>query len=72
MSSIALFSGVVALLAGLLKYGMDAYKQRHSRPGVTVSIGNESIQLPSDCTPNQVAAVVTILKEKAASSNEGL
>jgi len=69
MPTIALLSGAAALLAGLIKYTIDAYRARHSPPSVSVSIGNTSIQVPSNYTPEQVAALVAVLKDNAASDN---
>jgi hypothetical protein len=65
MSTLALISGAAALIAGLVKYGMDAYRAKHSPPRVSVSVGSESIQVPSNYTPEQVAALVTVLKDNA-------
>jgi len=66
MSTVAMISGAAALIAGLVKYGMDAYRAKHSPPSVSVSIGGESIQVPSSYTPEQVAALVTVLRDNAA------
>ena len=66
MSNIALFSGIAAFIAGLTKFGMDVYRARHTPPRVTISVGNECIQLPSSYTPDQVAAIVAVLKENAS------
>ena len=65
MPTFALVSGAVAFAAGLTKYAIDAYNAKHNPPSVTVSIGNESVQLPNSYTPEQVAALVAVLKEKA-------
>ena len=70
MSTIALFSGLVALLAGLAKYAIDAYTARQHAPGVSLTVGNQSIQVPNSYTPEQVAAVVTLLKDKAATEQQ--
>jgi hypothetical protein len=66
MPTIALISGAAALIAGLVKYGMDAYRASHTPPSVSVSVGGQSIQVPSTYTPEQVAALVTVLKDHAA------
>jgi hypothetical protein len=66
MPTIALVCGFAALIAGLTKYGMDAYRARHSPPVVSVSVGRESIQVPGSFTPEQVAALVAALKANAS------
>jgi hypothetical protein len=66
MSTIALFAGAAALLAGLVKYGMDVHKANRNPRGVSLTIGDQSIELPSTYTPAQVAAIVAIMQDKAA------
>jgi hypothetical protein len=67
MPTFALVSGIAALIAGAVKYGIDAYNAKHRAPSVSVSIGDESIQVPSSYTPEQVAALVGVLQANAAS-----
>jgi len=69
MPTIAILSGAAALIAGLVKFGIDAYRAKHSTPSVSVSIGNESIQVPSSYTPEQVAALVSVLKDKVSAGS---
>ncbi len=66
MSTIALFSGIAALIAGLVKFGMDVHRSRQTPPNVTISIGNDFIQVPGSYTPDQVAALVSVLKDKVS------
>ncbi len=67
-TTIALFAGLTAFIAGLMKYGIDVYRYSHRPPTVTISVGDESIDVPMSCTPDQVAALVAILKDKAVTS----
>jgi hypothetical protein len=65
MPTIALFAGAAALLAGLVKYGMDAYRASRNPRGISLTIGDQSIELPSTYTPAQVAAIVAVMQDKA-------
>ena len=69
MPTLALVSGAVALATGIAKYALDAYSAKHSPPSVNVSIGSESVQVPSSYTPEQVAALVAVLKENATTGS---
>ncbi len=66
MPTVALLSGLAALVAGAVKYGVDAYRAKRSPQVLSVSIGDQSIQVPSSFTPDQVAALVAALKDKTA------
>lgn len=67
MPTIALVSGFAALVAGAVKFGIDAYRAKHTPASVNISIGEVSVQVPSSYTPSQVASLVTALKDKAES-----
>ena len=69
MPTIALLSGAAALIAGLVKYSLDIRSAKKSPPIVSISIGNDSIQVPSSYTPDQVAALVTFLKDKTVTGH---
>ena len=45
---------------------IDAYEARDNVLGVSLTIGDQSIQVPKSYTPEQDAAFVTLLKDKAA------
>jgi len=66
MIGLALFCGSAGLIAGVVKFLLDFYRERHRRPAITVTIGDESIDLPNSFTDTQVAQVVALLKDIAA------
>jgi hypothetical protein len=65
MPTVALFSGLAGLIAGAMKYGIDAYRARRNPPKLSVAIGDQSIEVPRSCTPEQVAALIAVMQKGA-------
>lgn len=61
--NLALFAGVISLLAAVAKYSMDRHRGRAGSSKLRVSIGDQSIDV-SNLSAEQVTALVTALKEQ--------
>jgi hypothetical protein len=64
IATVALIAGLCSLLAGLVKYRMDSHYVKTTAPTLSVSLGDQSIDV-SNLSAEQVTALVTALKEQA-------